>query len=743
MYWPLGSPRIYAASPRPPDPKTSPDDGSTETDLLALRVSRNGHLFATITSTTLTIWQTRPTAVLASVIRSPQSLSSYGPNVSLLLRPDSGIIVVQTLQGYLITYSLATDPNARVYKLQHEYSRTRRQSIAAQMAAHADTENIMEVSVRFRMVIKVDAGVGRALALDDELVVATEKPAAVQCIRWTPDSTGNQTSTELLSRMAWISKKTNILDMVHDRAMSLSAWITGDGKAYAVQRLPPTPKSLESTQRLFRGYGFHNPTNEDEYALKASINARFSLIAIGCANGHVLVYSAKDYVGSIPLSHKVGPPVSLQSSGQITFLKWSPDGYCLFAGFERGWMTWSVYGKPGGSSFTSDRLISESNGEGWLMGVRDGSWLSGGFEILLLGQNDDRLWVLDMARSATTSCYSSANVSRTLLQTYPGLMIYRGYDLSDITTISAESSLWHHVQIPASYLSNQGPIRSAVISPDGRYVAIAGRRGLAHYSVNSGRWKTFDDPQVESAFAVRGGMCWYQHILIAAVEADESYELRLYSRELSLNDSSLLHVENLPAPAVLISPSGDDSLLVYTFENTLFHYIITATTGTIKLVQVGQIAFHGIVRAPARVRAVSWIIPDAQMESGDPSQDVAVASVLFLVDGKLVLLQPTTTDSGDLKYDMRVIAHDVEYYALMRDQLPYDPTHERSLPPSPSLDIQRNGDHSGQGLNDSLWAFNGTDILVWPDVQDVLKSTSIESGTELNPSVQVFVDFYP
>lgn len=463
------------------------------------------------------------------MIRSSQSLASYGPNVSLLLRPDSGIIVVQTLQGYLITYSLATDPNARVYKQQHEYSQTRRQSMAGQMAAQAETESIREVSVRFRMVIKVDAGVGRALALDDELVVATEKPAAVQCIRWTPDSTGNQTSTELLSRMAWISKKTNIIDMVHDRAMSLSAWITGDGKAYAVQRLPPAPKGSESTQRLFRGYGFHIPANEDEYAIKATINARFSLIAIGCVNGDVHVYSAKDYVGSIPLSHKVGPPVSLQSSGQITFLQWSPDGYCLFAGFEMGWMTWSVYGKPGGSSFTSDRLMSESNGEGWLLGVRDGSWLSGGSEILLLGQNDERLWVLDMARSATTSCFSSANISRILLQTYSGLMVYRGYDLPDITTISAESSLWHHVQIPASYLLEQGPIRSAVISPDGRYLAVAGRRGLAHYSVSSGRWKMFDDRKAESAFVVRGGMCWYQHILIAAVEAGDYYEVCLPS----------------------------------------------------------------------------------------------------------------------------------------------------------------------------------------------------------------------
>ena len=89
-------------------------------------------------------------------------------------------------------------------------------------------------------------------------------------------------------------------------------------------------------------------------------------------------------------------------------------------------------------------------------------------------------------------------------------------------------------------------------------------------------------------------------------------QLRLHSRELPLDPSSLLHVESIPAPAVLISLSGDDSLLVYTFDNTLYHYVITATTEAVKLVQVGQIAFHGLIRAPARVRGISWILPDAQ-----------------------------------------------------------------------------------------------------------------------------------
>lgn len=80
-----------------------------------------------------------------------------------------------------------------------------------------------------------------------------------------------------------------------------------------------------------------------------------------------------------------------------------------------------------------------------------------------------------------------------------------------------------------------------------------------------------------------------------------------------MNNSSILHVEVLPAPVVFIGPSGEDSLLVYTYDNVLYHYIINSDQNRISLIQVGQIAFHGIVRAPTRVRSISWILPDNQL----------------------------------------------------------------------------------------------------------------------------------
>lgn len=694
----------------------------------------------------------QPTAVLAAVVRSSKSLSTYGENVSLLVRPDSAIFVVQTTHGYLITYTLATDPDARVYRpyfAVHTSGQTRRQSNFSGARSQGGDRilwgpgeggGVREVSVRFRMVIKVDAGIGRALALDDELVVATQKPAAVQCIRWTPDSTGRQTSTELFSKMEWLPKKPSVTEMIHDRPMNLSTWITSDGRAYAVQRITQLKDS--ESQRLFRGYCFHTPKTVGCFGIKAAINARFSLIAVGCSDGTIHVYSARDYVGNIPASHTHDTSVSRQTSGNLTCLTYSPDGYCLFAGFENGWAMWSVYGKAGASSFGVDRKISQENEEGWLDGVKEAAWLGGGAEILMIGNKDDRIWTMEMARSAITGCYASANISRTLLQTTSSLMVYRGYDLPDLTTISAESSLWHTAQIPSSYLVDQWPMRCSVISSDGRYVAVAGRRGLAHYSINSGRWKTFVNENMENEFQVRGGMCWHQHILVAAVEAGESFEIRLFSREAALDTSVVLHVETLPSPVVLIAPSGEDSLLVYTYDNLLYHYIFTTTSGSVGLVQVGQIAFHGIVRSPARVRGLSWILPDEQLLNGDPSQDVAVATVLFLVDGKLVLLQPSLNEEHKLKYDMRVVAQTVEYYILMRDQ-----SFSASQQVSESLTNGVIGDdlsqNEGNGIRDSLWTFEGNDMKVWTEVQDVLRSAPPELSRELPPMVSIPIDFYP
>jgi hypothetical protein len=82
------------------------------------------------------------------------------------------------------------------------------------------------------------------------------------------------------------------------------------------------------------------------------------------------------------------------------------------------------------------------------------------------------------------------------------------------------------LQIPQSYLAKNCPVQYSSLSSDGRLVAVAGRRGLTHYSTTSGRWKLFSDEMQEQAFSVRGGLIWFHHVLIAAVEVSKSYQVQ-------------------------------------------------------------------------------------------------------------------------------------------------------------------------------------------------------------------------
>jgi hypothetical protein len=108
-----------------------------------------------------------------------------------------------------------------------------------------------------------------------------------------------------------------------------------------------------------------------------------------------------------------------------------------------------------------------------------------------------------------------------------------------------------------------------------------------------------------------------------------------------------------------------------------------------------------------------------------------------------VLLQPTTTMEGELKYEMRIIAQNVEYYALMRDHPSFNLELKESSHSPSGLMISGVGEYQGHDLRDSLWYFDGHDVRVWIDVQDVLATASAELGRDLFPAVKIPVDFYP
>lgn len=80
---------------------------------------------------------------------------------------------------------------------------------------------------------------------------------------------------------------------------------------------------------------------------------------------------------------------------------------------------------------------------------------------------------------------------------------------------------------------------------------------------------------------------------------------------MELSSQNILHREVLQASVVILS-IVDNSLLVYTADNNLLHYLIVPTADSIKLHLCGSISFNGIIAAPGAVRMLSWMIPGVQ-----------------------------------------------------------------------------------------------------------------------------------
>ena len=99
--------------------------------------------------------------------------------------------------------------------------------------------------------------------------------------------------------------------------------------------------------------------------------------------------------------------------------------------------------------------------------------------------------------------------------------------------------------------------------------------------------------------------------LLSTPDSLERAQIRLYSRDAELANKNVLHREVLTSPIIVLS-LVDNSLLVYTADNNLHHYLVIPTPDTIKTHFCGSINFNGIIASPSSVRTLSWMLPSAQ-----------------------------------------------------------------------------------------------------------------------------------
>lgn len=768
MYFPTAVARQLVTNPGLPNVPPEP--------VLALASSPRKTLFCTLTRSGVTLWLVRPSAILSFLSRTPTSILEHGENVDVCWSMDGNRIIITTSESFLVLVTVEYKPENLVYQLPTLPLNAQRSFMSGPGEGHPLQSTILH----FEGVIRVEGTLLSVSPRRYYLLFSTKNPSTIQRVPWPSDKENDsvESTRRPLGYDTWLLNSEDFLwfidsdvsvnRIIFSRFSSGEIWVTSDGRAYFVHLQEGIDNEISSeegevhhrddvskenqpeyTSRLFwQGHCIHNfetpkwvqkqrridpdkPRHErgrfyeePRHAKAIAINAKFSLIAIGTIGGAFEYTNFPVQDGVVPLSQNVHVPNPYsRQTGPVCAMEWSSDGYVLAVGWKNGWGIFSVCGRCLASGFgVEDPIDLEKFQDVFMFGVRDLSWGPGNFELLVLGQPSDQgdngqLFAIPFAKSSTTGQHSPDNTRYAFLQMDDRALVYRGADQPDMSVINPESDVWQHIKIPQKYLSSNWPVRYSSLSSDGRLIAIAGRRGFIHYSSTSGRWKLFVDQMQEQAFTVRGGLLWFHHVLIVAMEVAKSFQIRLYSRDMELTGQNILHREILSSPVVILS-LVDNSLLVYTLDNNLHHYLIVPTVDSIRLHLCGSISFTGIIAAPTAVRMLSWMIPSAQKQLGDPVDDLSVAAVLMVVGGQLVLLRPRKSADQEVKYDMQIFADRIEFCWI----------HLRGI----------------GSLENSLWAYDAQGMRVWLNALTIEASHSTSDiHKNIKESVNIPLDFYP
>lgn len=105
MYWPITTARRLHLSPSGlhteqkveiiSSEDSRREESGPEQRIKQIERSLRGHLWATLTADTISIWSVRPAQILTALVRTPKSVEEYGSNVSLRWRTDGRGVVIE------------------------------------------------------------------------------------------------------------------------------------------------------------------------------------------------------------------------------------------------------------------------------------------------------------------------------------------------------------------------------------------------------------------------------------------------------------------------------------------------------------------------------------------------------------------------------------------------------------------------------------------------------------------------
>uniref|UniRef100_A0A8C2WRC9 Protein RIC1 homolog n=1 Tax=Cyclopterus lumpus TaxID=8103 RepID=A0A8C2WRC9_CYCLU len=575
--------------------------------------------FAVLSETQLSIWFSRPSVLIVSYIESAKAAAQFGSYQKAEWKPDDSMIAVATAKGYILLFDvLGGGEDKSLYEPVYPKGSPR----VKVTPGYKEEQCAPALSLEMKKPVDLEAPITSLRSLQEDLLVCTTD-GYLHVLHWDGlGSNGRKSiclttipfSLDLQSARGGPSLD---LEEVHIRCMEYCVTLDGFAVVLSDGRLGfITPLSNTITADQLQGVWAADVND----GTCVAVNNKYRLMAFGCAGGSVLVYMIDTTTGSMQLSHKLELtpkhyPDIYNKTGPVKLICWSPDYSVVMVTWECGGLSlWSVFGA---------HLICT---------------LGEDFAYRSDGTKKDPVKISSMdeqkQQHALTVNPCTSNQEQVLLHGEDRLYLTCG-DPSQVQSTSDTHTLlghkhWHVVQIHSTYLESNWPIRFAAIDTAGQCMAVAGRRGFAHYSLFTRKWKLFGNITQEQNMTVTGGLAWWKDFVVVACYnfIDQQEQLRLYQRSSNL-DNTYASVTKLHSDTLLLNVFRD-LVILFRADCSICLYSIERRNDSVELLQ--EVSMSRYIPHPALV--VSVTLTSVRTETG------ACALIIMLnLAGQLIMLQ--------------------------------------------------------------------------------------------------------
>lgn len=288
----------------------------------------------------------------------------------------------------------------------------------------------------------------------------------------------------------------------------------------------------------------------------------------------------------------------------------------------------------------------------------------------LLLQGDDKLYLnRGDALQKMYAHYLTIEKSKNFLadfddkgEEYYGYYNFGSDNKKTITSINtlSESKHWIIITLPTPYAASNWPIRYSAIDASGNNIAVAGRTGLALYSLITRKWKLFGNETQEKDFVVSGALLWWQNFVIMGSYSliDHSDEIRIYPRDVKL-DNRYAKIFKIGSPVMLMNIHKNQLIIFTSDGNVSIFSIIHHEEDTLNLLKLKVYDIKNLYVHPACV--VSIALANLKNDNVGKTSSVPHSDTLLLnVSGKILMLQYENIGAENQQLASTCLASSVE-----------------------------------------------------------------------------------